>query len=131
MTPFEAKLQSLGPQAGVQLPTLLQSEAGQLYSQGRDEFINAALRRESGAAIQPSEYERFDKIYFVMPGDTPATITQKQGARKRVVDGFRMTAGNIGRSSSPKEGDTQPITDPGYPAGAMQTFKGGQWVRTK
>lgn len=31
----------------------------------------------------------------------------------------------------PKEGETKPITDPGYPAGAEQTFRGGKWIRTK
>jgi hypothetical protein len=111
VTPFEAKLQSLGPQAGVQLPTLLQSEAGQLYSQGRDEFINAALRRESGAAIQPSEYERFDKIYFVQPGDKPANIKQKQAARQRVIEGFQTAAGNI-RSGPSGAGGMQRMRAP-------------------
>ncbi len=33
--------------------------------------------------------------------------------------------------AAPKEGDTQPITDPGYPAGAMKTYTKGRWVRTK
>lgn len=93
---FEKSLTGLGSQLDVQLPNLLKSEQGQQYQQAKDEFINAALRRESGAAIQPSEYTRFDKIYFVMPGDTAATIKQKQAARKRVVDGFKVTAGNLG-----------------------------------
>lgn len=92
---FEAKLTGLGAQYDVQLPNLLKSPEGQRYKQAEDEFINAALRRESGAAIQPSEYDRFEKIYFVRPGDTPDTIAQKQAARKRVVDGFAMAAGGL------------------------------------
>jgi hypothetical protein len=31
----------------------------------------------------------------------------------------------------PKEGETRPITEPGYPAGAEMTFRGGKWIRTK
>lgn len=93
---FEQSLLGLGDQLDVQLPNLIRSEQGQRYRQAKDEFINASLRRESGAAIQPSEYTRFDKIYFVMPGDTFATIRQKQAARKRVIDGFRVAAGNLG-----------------------------------
>lgn len=92
---FEQELGTLGPQLDVQLPNLLKSEKGQLYRQSKDEFINAALRRESGAAIQPSEYERYDKIYFVQPGDTAATIRQKQTARERVIAGFKVSAGNL------------------------------------
>jgi len=34
-------------------------------------------------------------------------------------------------AAGPKDGDTEPITDPGYPPGAMRQFKGGQWVRIK
>lgn len=99
---FEAQLEGLGAQLDVKLPNLLRSEAGQRYRQAKDEFINAALRRESGAAIQPSEYERFDKIYFVQPGDTAATIRQKQQARARVVAGFKTAAGNLAGAGDPK-----------------------------
>lgn len=93
---FEKALSALGPQFNVRLPNMLKSEDGQRYKQAKDEFINAALRRESGAAIQPSEYARFDNIYFVTPGDTAATIRQKQVARQRVIDGFKVAAGNMG-----------------------------------
>lgn len=116
LTPFETKLATLGPQADVQFPTLLQSEQGQLYSQGRDEFINAALRRESGAAIQPSEYDRYDRIYFVRPGDKPAVIRQKQAARERVIKGFKLAAGNLApaTASGPAVGERRLIN--GQPA---------------
>ncbi len=100
---FETQLSGLGRQFGTRLPTLLASSEGQRYRQAQDEFINAALRRESGAAIQPSEYDRFQKIYFVVPGDSPETIAQKQAARQRVIDGFKTGAGNLGRDVSPAE----------------------------
>lgn len=93
---FETQLAALGSQLDVKLPNLIKSESGQQYMQAKDEFINASLRRESGAAIQPSEYTRYDKIYFVQPGDTLATIKQKQAARERVIQGFKVAAGNMG-----------------------------------
>lgn len=113
---FEAQLAALGSQLDVRLPNLLKSSAGQQYQQAKDEFINAALRRESGAAIQPSEYTRFDKIYFVMPGDTAATIKQKQIARKRVIDGFRVAAGNLGTASPSAPEQTAPTATGGIPS---------------
>ena len=94
---FEGKLTTLGRQFNTQLPTLLATPEGQQYRQAQDEFINAALRRESGAAIQQSEYERYANIYFVRPGDAPSTIRQKQQARARVIGGFRQASGNLAK----------------------------------
>jgi hypothetical protein len=39
--------------------------------------------------------------------------------------------GQPAAATGPQEGDTKPITDPGYPAGAEQTYRGGRWIRTK
>lgn len=36
-----------------------------------------------------------------------------------------------GAGGAVAEGTTRPITDPGYPPGAEQTFRNGQWIRTK
>jgi hypothetical protein len=93
---IEKQLVGLGSQLDVYLPNLMKSRQGRAYKQAQDEFINAALRKESGAAIQQSEYDRYSKIYFVQPGDDDATIRQKQAARQRVIDGFKVTAGNLG-----------------------------------
>lgn len=112
---FEKNLLSLGGQIDVKLPNMLKSEGGQRYRQAKDEFINASLRRESGAAIQPSEYDRYDAIYFAQPGDTAATLKQKQEARARVIKGFRTTAGPMGGGAEPKPADgavEQWIRDP-------------------
>jgi hypothetical protein len=48
-----------------------------------------------------------------------------------------INGGRPGQGASPvvptsvTEGTVRPITDPGYPPGAEQTFRGGQWIRTK
>lgn len=49
----------------------------QQITQAQRDFINAVLRRESGAAISPQEFENAALQYFPQPGDDPETIQQK------------------------------------------------------
>ena len=65
-----------------------QSPAQQKVEQARRDFINAVLRRESGAAIASSEFANADKQYFPQPGDSPAVIAQKQRNRKLAIQGL-------------------------------------------
>jgi hypothetical protein len=52
-------------------------------NQAKRDWINAQLRRESGAVISPGEFANADKQYFPVPGDSEATIAQK--ARNRQI----------------------------------------------
>ncbi len=61
--------------------------------QARDNFINSQLRRESGAAIAPSEYENADRQYFPQPGDDPTTLANKARNRQAAVEGMVRGAG--------------------------------------
>ena len=63
------------------------------YDQFKRDFINATLRRESGAAIAPSEFENAHKQYFPVVGDDADTIAQKRANRARVKEGIRAGAG--------------------------------------
>jgi hypothetical protein len=58
----------------------------QKYDQAKRDFINAQLRRESGAAIAPSEFENADKQYFPVPGDTPEVVAQKRANRRASIE---------------------------------------------
>jgi hypothetical protein len=58
------------------------SEEQQSYQQAKENFINATLRKESGAAIADSEFTRADKQYFPTPGDSPQVIAQKRANRE-------------------------------------------------
>ena len=49
----------------------------QQIEQAQRNFINAVLRRESGAVISPEEFDNARKQYFPQPGDEPASIAQK------------------------------------------------------
>ena len=52
------------------------------YDQARTNFVNAVLRRESGAAIAASEFESANKQYFPQPFDPPEIIAQKRATRE-------------------------------------------------
>jgi hypothetical protein len=72
---------------------LLQTPAYQQYLQARSDFINAQLRRESGAAIAPSEYANADKQYFPQPGDSKEVLAQKEVNRRLAIEGMVRNAG--------------------------------------
>jgi hypothetical protein len=73
-------------------PNLGQTEEQQLYRQAQRAFTEARLRKESGAAIPPAEYESDAKIYFAEPGDTAASVAQKRRARQAVLDGLKFSS---------------------------------------
>ncbi len=120
-------------------PNWAQSSVGQRFNQARDDFINATLRRESGAAISDAEYARFDQIYFPRPGDDAATLKQKKRARDVQMGTFKTESG---RAYTQKYGDDEPSETPHAGAGpkvgdtqshegATYRFDGKQWVKQK
>ena len=64
-----------------------------LYDQAKRNFINALLRRESGAAIAESEFSNAEKQYFPQPGDTAAVIAQKKQNRELATSLMMASAG--------------------------------------
>jgi hypothetical protein len=70
-----------------------QSEDYRSFKQARDNFINAQLRRESGAVISPSEYANADKQYFPVPGDDEKVREQKRRNRESALAGMARSAG--------------------------------------
>jgi hypothetical protein len=62
-----------------------QSDDQQQVDQAQRNFINATLRRESGASISPGEFENARKQYFPQPGDKPGVLAQKAANRQRVI----------------------------------------------
>lgn len=63
--------------------TALSPAKRQQLDQAKRDFINATLRRESGAVISPEEFANGEKQYFAQPGDSAAVIAQK--ARNRAI----------------------------------------------
>lgn len=60
----------------------------QKVEQAQRDFINAVLRRESGAAISPGEFDSAAKQYFAQPGDKPQVMEQKARNRALAIQGL-------------------------------------------
>jgi hypothetical protein len=71
----------------------LVSNDRQKFEQAKRDFINAQLRRESGAAISPTEFESADKQYFPVPGDKPEVIKQKAANRRAAIEALGREGG--------------------------------------
>lgn len=63
------------------------------YDQAKRDFINASLRRESGAVISDVEFENANKQYFPVPGDSKEVLAQKKANRELQARGFLKSAG--------------------------------------
>lgn len=73
----------LGPAGNAML-----SDNSQLAEQAQRDFINAVLRRESGAVISDSEFDNARKQYFPQPGDSKAVLSQKGANRSLAIKGM-------------------------------------------
>ena len=73
-------------------PNIAKSEDRQKYEQAERNFINAVLRKESGAAISPSEFDSAAKQYFPQPGDGKGVIEQKKKNRERAISNLAQSA---------------------------------------
>jgi hypothetical protein len=71
----------------------LVGENRQKYEQAKRDFVNAQLRRESGAAISQGEFDSAEKQYFPVPGDSPDTIKQKAANRRAAVEAMGREGG--------------------------------------
>lgn len=76
------------------IPNFLQSSLVQQELQAERNFVNAVLRRESGAAIADSEFESAAKQYFPQPGDSPEVLEQKKLNRDLTSNNLINEAGN-------------------------------------
>lgn len=72
--------------------TLVSGERGKAMDAQRA-FINALLRRESGAAISSGEFSSYGKEYFPQLGDTPEQIEGKRKHRAEVIAGLARESG--------------------------------------
>lgn len=132
----------------------------QKLDQAKRDFINAALRRESGAVISPEEFANGEIQYFPQPGDSPAVIKQKaenraiatRGILAEVPENQRpgLIQGITGRpqaSALPTQGQQAPqsgqtfdsLPDPSAltgkriqaPDGSILRSNGTKWIQEK
>lgn len=72
---------------------LITSGDYQSFNQAQRDFINAQLRRESGAVISPEEFDNAEKQYFPKVGDDDKVILQKEANRNNAVNAMQRSAG--------------------------------------
>ncbi|MCO5976804.1 hypothetical protein [Ideonella oryzae] len=65
-----------------------QTPQQQQVEQAQRDFVNAVLRRESGAAISESEFQNARRQYFPQPGDSSEVIVQKRRNRELATQGM-------------------------------------------
>lgn len=65
----------------------------QMFFQAERNFINAVLRRESGAVISPEEFANARKQYIPQPGDSGPVLEQKRRNRETVLRSLSRDAG--------------------------------------
>lgn len=81
--------------AGLPLGNYLVSPEFQQFDQASRNFINAQLRRESGAVISEEEFANARKQYLPQPGDSREVLAQKKSARDMAVRNMQLSAGNV------------------------------------
>jgi hypothetical protein len=104
----------IGGLAGAVGNAMLSTE-GQQAEQAQRDFINAVLRRESGAAIASSEFENAKRQYFPQPNDDKKTLDQKRRNRELAIRGLEAEVPGGFRS-------TPTLTNPGNTGGATGSF---------
>lgn len=102
------------PVAGMVANWLAPEEVQQVEQAQRD-FINAILRRESGAAIAPSEFANATKQYFPQPNDKPENLKQKERNRQIAIEGV---FGSVPKERRGVPSLSNPIGQPAAPAAA-------------
>jgi hypothetical protein len=87
---YEKKLTGIGNRALDYDPTGLargafQNSDFQVAKAAGDEFLQAILRKDTGAAITEQEQELYGKTYLPHPGDGTDVIKYKRQARERAI----------------------------------------------
>jgi len=76
-----------------------QSADQQKVEQAQRDFVNAVLRRESGAVISPEEFRNASKQYFPAVGDSDAVRAQKAKNRALAARGLMAEVPEAQRAS--------------------------------
>lgn len=82
----------------------------QKFDQARRDFVNAILRRESGAVISDAEFDNANKQYFPQPGDSQEVIEQKRRNRANAIEGLRIGSAEGGEYVDKRREAQEPQT---------------------
>lgn len=125
----ELALTSLPDKIAGKVPVLgnyLTDDQYKLAVQAGQEWLSAALRKDSGAALTEHDTTLYNELYLPQPGDTPAVVAQKRQSRARAEEGIRAGLGlaqatmeilderraAVGRASAASRGEALPEDRP-------------------
>lgn len=91
---------ALGATIAGMAPNSMKSTERQQMDQAQRDFINAQLRRESGAAISQGEFDNARSQYFPQPGDASEVIAQKRRNRQTAIEAMAREGGSSYRPKS-------------------------------
>jgi len=112
---------------GIRGGNLLIPEEHQQYIQFKSDFITAVLRKESGAVISDTEFEREDRKFFPQPGDKKRVIAQKRKGRVRAFENLEKQSKGVFDIQFGAEVQPLGVTDglpPGLPEGTVDNGDG-------
>lgn len=92
------------------LARYLQSDEYQKAQVLGKDFLAPILRKDTGAAVTPSEWVFYKAIYIPEVGDNPAKLAEKKAARARAVEAMRV---GLEPSQIVKLEGVDPATAPG------------------
>jgi spore germination cell wall hydrolase CwlJ-like protein len=78
---------------GGQVSNYFKTDSYRQAEQTGRELLAVILRKDTGAAVTPSEMSLYSNIYMPQPGDDMPTIQQKRIARQTAIEGLRMGLG--------------------------------------
>lgn len=90
---YGSALTSLPEKAAGNAPIVgnyLKSKEYQQAEQAGLEFLQAILRKDTGAAITPAETAEYGKVYLPQPGDSAEVLAQKKAARHRALAAIKI-----------------------------------------
>lgn len=123
LAPLENRLTELGPAALQRVsPDILnnyvKSPEYQAAERAGREFVAMILRKDTGAAVTPQEWEWYKPMYLPVPGDDPQTIAYKKEARYRVTQSIKDglgTARGLADEIDKRRADRPSIAPPQAP----------------
>lgn len=78
----------------------LTSAEGKEYIAKASPFVNAGLRKDTGAAITSEEWTKAFAEWLPVPGDPPSVISTKARNRQEAIKGAEISAGSGAKQSS-------------------------------
>lgn len=117
LAPVENELTSWAQKRAEGLPmdigNYTASPSYQKAQQAGREILAIILRKDTGAAVTPSEFDTYGKIYLPQPGDGPETIAAKRISRQTAIKAIQS---GLGPLAPPDDNATPQTTNQPVPA---------------